>query len=102
MPQAAGVTVAVTVGVLATVTVWVAAQPLYNVYAIVAVPAVCPVTTPAATVATAEVLLVHVPPRVVLVRVVVEGMHTHPDPVIGAGTAYTESNRVLMQPVGRV
>ena len=51
----------------------------------VAVPADTPLTTPLLTVAVAGVLLLHVPPVVASVSVVVAAVHTLVEPVILAG-----------------
>src|ERR1017187_1564780 len=69
-----------------TFTVLIAAlapQPFVVVYKIVATPAVTPVTTPAPlTPAIAALVLLHVPPVVVSVKVIDEPGHTLPEPVI--------------------
>lgn len=67
-----------TAGVVLTVTTTVAKQPPPNVYVIVGVPAATPVTIPEElpTVASARLLLVHVPPETALVNVVVNPTHT--------------------------
>ena len=67
------------------------------------VPAVTPVTTPPAVmVATAGVALLHVPPAVALLSVVVEPTHTLVTPVITAGSGLTVTVVVTAQPVGKV
>lgn len=68
---------------------------------IVAVPAVVPVITPVVLpmVAMAGLLLVHIPPTVALVRVVVCPLHTAPAPVIAPGVALTVMLFVAVQPV---
>ena len=91
-------------GVGSTVNVMVVKQPDGNVYVIVAVPgagvADTPVTTPVPipTLAVAGALLVHVPPAVGCVRVVVSPSHTDVAPTIGAGAAVTVATTVLVQP----
>lgn len=67
---------------------------------IVVVPAVMPVTMPVAepTVATAVLLLSHVPPAVALDNVVVPPMHMAILPVIGAGSAFIVSSTLVEQP----
>ena len=73
-------------GTASTVTTAVTA-PEAAVYVIVAVPATTPVTTPdELTVATAGVLLLHVPPGVASASVVVPVTHTVNVPVMGAVT----------------
>jgi len=70
---------------------------------IVVVPALRPVTTPpAVTVPTAGVLLLHVPPAVVQVRVVVPFTQMLVAPVSTAGRGVTVSTAVLRQPVDSV
>jgi hypothetical protein len=63
-----------------------------------------PVTTPvpATTVATLVGLLLHEPPPVKLVSVVVPPSHTCKVPVIGNGTGFTVATAVLKQPVPSV
>jgi len=55
------------------------------------VPPLTPVTTPVADpiVASAVLLLVHVPPEDVSASVVVDSLHTENVPVIGAGAVFT-------------
>lgn len=66
---------------------------------IIAVPLLMPVTTPdASTDAFDGLLLVHVPPGTVLVRVVVEPTHTVLLPLIGPGVAFTVTDLVLLHP----
>jgi hypothetical protein len=68
------------------------------VYEIVAVPSVTPVTLPDVTpTETFELLLLHVPPDVVLVRAIVEPRHTVVAPAIGAGIGLTVTTVVVMQ-----
>lgn len=71
----------------------------------VVVPAATPVTTPEVfTVATAVLLLLHVPPDTVLVRATVRPVHTlvEPEivPAVGAGLIVT--GVILIHPVERV
>lgn len=74
-----------------------------TVYIIDVVPAVRPVTTPAAdTVPTAGVLLLQVPPVVVHVSVVVPFTQMLVIPVITAGNGLTVSTAVLRQPLVRL
>ena len=65
------------------------------------VPAVTPVTIPLddPIVATAVLPLLHAPPEVPLVNVVVLPMHTESVPPILAGSAYTVTILVAAQPV---
>lgn len=78
-----------------TVTTVVVMQPVANVYVITAVPAAMPVTTPVdgATVATSRLPLLHVPPGMVLLSVVVAPSHTLATPV-DEGVGFTVSTRV--------
>jgi hypothetical protein len=71
---------------------------------IVAVPFVTPVTMPepSVTVATDVLLLLHVPPPVPSLSVVVAPAHTVVIPVIPTGGACTATATVARQPVGRV
>jgi hypothetical protein len=67
------------------------------------VPDAMPVTMPAASiVAIAGVPLVHVPPVVVLLSVVVRLWQTASVPVIAAGSGLTVTGVVVMQPVASV
>ncbi len=88
------------VGVGLTVIAFVRIQPVDPVYVIVAVPAEIPVTTPVVlpTVATPGALLVHVPPGVASVNVIVEPTHTADGPAITAGNAFTVITLVVEQP----
>lgn len=76
-----------------------------TVKVIVEVPAATPCTVvvvlgPAVTVATVMSLLVHVPPAVRSVQVILEPAQTVASPVIAAGTGLTVNNAVSMQPLG--
>jgi hypothetical protein len=65
------------------------------------VPAVTPLTTPPdVIVATAVLLLLHVPPLVVLLNTVVDAWHTESSPVIPAGAGLTITVVIVWQPVG--
>lgn len=77
-------------GVGCTVTVVVVTQPETE-YEMTDVPAMMPATMPVADpmVATEPVLLVHVPPEVALLSVVVEPLHKVAVPLIAAGDAFT-------------
>ena len=67
------------------------------------VPAVTPVTTPPTViVATAGVALLHAPPAVALLKVVVALTHTLVVPVMAAGSGFTVTVVVTAQPVGSV
>ena len=66
-------------------------------------PPVTPVTTPPAViVATAGVALLHVPPAVALLNVVVEPAHTLVIPVIAAGNGLTVTVVVTTHPVPKI
>ena len=67
-------------------------QPEGSVYIIEGAPGEKPVTTPVVdpTLAIAGVLLVHVPPLVVLLNVIVEPVHTLLAPVMAAGEGLTD------------
>ena len=79
-----------------TVAVAVTIQPDGNVYEIVALPAVPPVTTPdGLTDATPALLLDHTPPLVLWLRLVVEPEHTLSVPPIPAGVGNTVIPNVL-------
>ena len=88
-------------GLAFTVTVATARQPVLNVYVIIVVPAVRPVTTPVETpiVATPVLPLVHVPPLVASVRVVVAPTQALSVPPMAAGLAFTVTTVVTRQPV---
>ncbi len=84
-----------------TVTVCEIVQPLaVMVYDMSADPGPVPVTTPVVltTVATAVLLLLHVPPVVVFVSVVVAPSHTENEPPIAAGSGFTTKEVVLKHP----
>ena len=70
-------------GAAITVTTKVAAEHPPAAYAIVAVPLATPVTTPPATVATVVLELLHVPPVVASVKLIVDPTQTLCGPVIG-------------------
>ena len=74
-----------------TVTVAVLIQPVPREYVISAVPEAIPVTTPveASTEAMLGDALVHVPPGMVFVKVVVLFTHTVNGPVMAAGKGFT-------------
>jgi hypothetical protein len=86
------------------VTIVVATQPVDSIYVINAVPDAIPETTPlpVSTVATAMLLLVHIPDGVVLLSAVVCNSHTDVVPVIAAGEVFTVIGNVAIQPVGNV
>ena len=89
-----------------TVTTIVLIQPVLSVYVMVTVPpaAPVPVTIPVddPTEPIAVLLLLHEPPIVASVKVVVKPKHTLVIPDIGAGLGLTVSNVSLKQPVGNV
>ena len=67
------------------------------------VPAVMPVTSPEPdTVPTAGVELLHAPPGVVLLSVVVSPTHTDVVPVIADGMPFTVTTAVVIQPAADV
>jgi hypothetical protein len=75
-------------------------EQLPDVYDIVAVPAVPPVTIPIAlTVATPVLPLPHTPPAVVLLSTVVLPAHTFSVPVIAAGEVSTLTVVTVLQPL---
>ena len=82
-----------------TVTTLVMIQPVGKVYVTVAVPAVIPVITLPAAVATAVLLLLHVPEGVASLSVVVKPAQTAIVPVIDAGNGLTVTGVVMIQPV---
>jgi hypothetical protein len=86
-----------------TVTTADAKQPVDSAYVIVLVPAEAPVTSPMLPiVATAGVLLLHVPPAVTSDCNVERPEHTCAIPVTGAGNGLTVISAVLRQPVDSV
>jgi hypothetical protein len=88
-------------GDVITVTIVVAMHPVANVYVMVVVPPVIPVTipVPAATLATPAALLVHAPPVDVLVRVILDAGQTTVAPPIADGEGLTVNVRVRKHPV---
>jgi hypothetical protein len=86
-------------GAVFTVTVAVATQPVPSVYVMVTVPAVTPVTTPEVLIDAFVLLLLHVPPVVVLVSVVVLPSQTVSVPVIVPGSALMVTVAAVIQPV---
>lgn len=92
------------VGAEITVTTVVVLQPVGSVYVIPAVPAAIPLSTPVPETigATAEALLLHVPPDVVLVSDTVVARQTVVGPPIAAGSGFTVNTRVRKHPVGSV
>lgn len=83
-----------------TVKVIVVKQPAGVVYVIVVVPAATLLTTPVPKpmVATAGVLLAHVPPATECVSVVLPPTHTELEPPIGAGAGVTVTTVVEVHP----
>ena len=80
-------------------------QALFIVYDIIALPAAIPLTVPVLDiVATAVLALVHVPPVIASLRVVVDPIYVVAKPVIGpgAGSGFTVTAYVAVQPVGKV
>ena len=84
-----------------TVTTNVAIQPVPRVYVIVDVPDDTPVTKPVEepTVAFAVLPLVHVPPLVASLMLVVKPAHTVAVPVMDEGSGLTVTTTVEIQPV---
>lgn len=91
-------------GVILTITMADRAQPVANVYTIVAVPAPMPETRPdvAFTVATVGARLLQVPPVDVQARAVVRPVQTARAPVMVAGSGLTVMVVVALQLVGSV
>jgi hypothetical protein len=88
-------------GVAPTVRMSVIKQPADDVYVILVVPAVTPEAIPVEEpmVATARVVLLHVPPAGVELSVVVLPIQADRVPPIADGRAVTETSRVAPQPV---
>lgn len=84
-----------------TVSVRVTKQPVGSVYVIVAEPVITPVNNPVAEpmMAIEVELLVHVPPAVLSVSVVVAPAQSAPAPVMTAGSGLTVSTAVIEQPL---
>ena len=87
-----------------TVTTFEATQPVARVYVIADVPDATPVITPVEEPMVAIVVtpLVHVPPPVASLRVVVKPAQTVAIPVIDDGNGLTVTITVAKQPVERV
>ena len=84
-----------------TVTTAKAAQPVLLVYAIVAVPAATPVTSPAGLiVAVVAGVLLHIPPAEASASKAVLPRHIFNVPLIAAGWATTVINWVAKHPPG--
>jgi hypothetical protein len=93
----------IAVGTGLTNTDLVAMQPVGSIYVMVGVPPATPVTTLLVPmVASAVLLLLHTPPVVVSLNVVVRPTHTVAIPVIGAGSGLTVSTRTELQPLPKV
>jgi hypothetical protein len=90
---------AIAVGIVLTVKGIVETQPALVVYNIFAVPPDTPVISPVVTfaIATVVLLLLHVPPNIALLSVIVVPWHTVVVPVIGA-TGFTVTVVVAIQP----
>ena len=84
-----------------TVTALVTSHPAPSEYVIVTAPVTNPLTTPvvAPTDASTGLLLLHAPPAVVLLSVILSLRHTPPAPLIGAGREVTVTVLVDAQPV---
>ena len=88
------------VGTGLTVTACLAAQPVTgSVYITVSCPAASPVSVAPDSVATAGVVWLHMPPTVTSASVVPSPMHTCGVPVIAAGTGFTVTIFMALQPV---
>ncbi len=87
-----------------TVITTVATHVPPRLYVMVGKPAETPVTTPVAatTVADARLLLLHVPPVVASLRLMVLPGHTVVGPVIGDGGAFTVIDVEAVHPVPSV
>jgi hypothetical protein len=87
-----------------TVTALIAVQPVPVLYVIVAIPVVAPVTMPVLlpAVATMGLLLLHVPPGVLFVKVTDEPEHRVAVPPMAAGGRFTVIVFVVMQPAAAV
>jgi hypothetical protein len=82
-----------------TVNTIIAWQPVLSIYVILAVPEVTPVTTPVVDPIVAfPLLLLHVPPEVVLLRLEVSPMQTCGVPVIAAGSEFIVTAAVASVP----
>lgn len=94
-------------GIGFTTTDLVAKQPVGMVYEISVVPAVVPETVPAdapdgTTVATEDTVLLHVPPAVPSLSIVLDPAHIGVVPTIGIGVRLTDTVRTDAQPVAKV
>jgi hypothetical protein len=95
---------AIAAGVAPVVTVIELKQPVAEVYVILVVPALTPVTSPvpASTVAFDVLLLVHVPPAGEELNAVAAPAHTCASPPIADGISFTVTSRLTAQPVAGV
>lgn len=84
------------------VTITVAIHPAGNVYVIDVVPAVLPVTMPVVPMEALPLLLLHPPPVVTSVNIVVAPWHTTGIPLIADGNELTVTTVVVIQLVGRL
>ena len=83
-----------------TVTVSTAAQPDGNAEEMMAAPALLPMTTPEElTVATTVLLLLHTPPVVASLKLVVVPVHIYGVPVMATGDGITVMDFVTVQPL---
>jgi hypothetical protein len=87
-----------------TVTVLANMHPPPNVYAMEAVPADKPVTTPlpVAIMATDVALLLHIPPDTASDMVITAPSHKLPAPPIASGIGFTVKTNTVLQPVFNV
>ena len=88
-------------GIGLTVIVAEVMQPVPRVYMIVATPWVIPVTAPAVPVPTPTVtsVLLHEPPEVASVRMIVDATQTAEGPPMLPGFALTVTSLIALQPV---
>jgi hypothetical protein len=103
-PTQAAMLPPIATGAALTVNAAVARQPVGNVYVIVAVPGVPPVTVPDAEpmFAVVVLLLVHAPPAVASASVVVSPVHICGTPLIADGNGLTVTMVAAAQPLVRV
>jgi hypothetical protein len=92
---------AITAGFALTVIGKVALHVVGSMYHIFTVPAAAPVIVPSVpAVAMALLLLLHVPPVVLSLSIVVADGQVVPEPVIAAGAGFTVSALLAVQPFG--
>ena len=86
-----------------TVTAFAAMHPVGSVYVITDVPALTPVSVPVVETIVAMIVLplLHVPPDVPSLKVVVKPAHKLVAPVIATGKGFTTTEAVVIQPVDK-